>query len=162
MTVPWVQSVSDEQQFQKAARTWAKGIGPRDLVLLAGPMGVGKSIFARAVLTEKFAKLAAEGSPTFPIAHDYGPAIHADLYRVESEDEATERGLPETLGASKLVLVEWPERLPDFIYKLFKNLAATPDRKTWWVELSFGKTPLERQIHAREVVDRVPILVQKG
>ena len=82
-----------------------------DVVGLSGPLGVGKTALARAVL----AALGHEGevpSPSFAIVQPYEaiepPVWHVDLYRVEDPRELEELGLD--AAADSVLLVEWPER----------------------------------------------------
>lgn len=86
--------------------------------LLRGPMGAGKSTFARAFLEAFGVDRAAEGSPTFAIAHEYESLdgvriLHADGYRLRGDEELEQTGLLETLwDPSTLVLFEWMELFP--------------------------------------------------
>ena len=92
-------------------------LGPGDVVLLAGPIGAGKTHLARALIQ---ARLAAEGrhedvpSPTFTLVQTYATATteiwHADLYRLTHPDEVWELGL-EAAFDTAICLVEWPDRL---------------------------------------------------
>jgi tRNA threonylcarbamoyladenosine biosynthesis protein TsaE len=82
-----------------------------DVITLSGPLGVGKTALARAIL----AALGHEGevpSPTFAIVQPYEtlnpPVWHSDLYRIEDAAELEELGLD--LAAAGVLLVEWPER----------------------------------------------------
>ncbi|HUF88182.1 MAG TPA: tRNA (adenosine(37)-N6)-threonylcarbamoyltransferase complex ATPase subunit type 1 TsaE [Thermohalobaculum sp.] len=101
-------------------------LGPGDSVLLAGPLGAGKSALARAVIAARIGDPDAEvPSPSYTLVNVYatprGPVWHADLYRLAgAADELEELGLAEAMaGGAALVLVEWPERLG----------AALPDRR---------------------------------
>lgn len=85
-----------------------------DVVGLSGPLGIGKTVFARAFIKSR-AEVAEVPSPTFTLVEIYqsltGPALwHFDLYRLERPEEAYELGIEEafTTGIS---LIEWPERL---------------------------------------------------
>jgi tRNA threonylcarbamoyladenosine biosynthesis protein TsaE len=89
-----------------------------DVLLLEGPIGAGKSHFARALIQ---ARQAAAGmpleevpSPSFTLVQTYdaGEAEiwHADLFRLSLPGEADELGLTEAFEAA-ICLVEWPERL---------------------------------------------------
>lgn len=109
---------SDTATAALAARLAAR-VGPGDTILLTGPIGAGKTHFARALIQ---ARLAAAGigedvpSPTFTLVQTYSDGEteiwHADLYRLTSADEIVELGLEEAFGTA-VVLVEWPDRLGD-------------------------------------------------
>ncbi len=81
---------------------------PGDVVALAGPVGCGKTVFARAVVRALHG--ADEGtSPTFTLRHRYEgnpPIEHLDFYRIEGDD-ATELGLGEAFSADAIAIVEW-------------------------------------------------------
>jgi tRNA threonylcarbamoyladenosine biosynthesis protein TsaE len=87
---------------------------PGDALLLSGPLGAGKSAFARAFLRAAAGDPALEvPSPSFTLVQPYdlpaGPAWHFDLYRLSGPDELEELGWEE--AREGIVLVEWPERL---------------------------------------------------
>jgi len=95
---------------------------PGDALLLAGPLGAGKSTLARAFLG------AAAGdaglvvpSPSYTLVQTYatrlGPVHHFDLWRLDLEGPTgpatlAELGWHEALA--DIVLVEWAERLGSF------------------------------------------------
>lgn len=91
---------------------------PGDVIALEGPLGAGKTAFARGFIR---ACARAEGrapeevpSPTFTLVQDYEFARftvhHFDLYRIANAREARELGL-EDAREDGVVLIEWPERL---------------------------------------------------
>jgi tRNA threonylcarbamoyladenosine biosynthesis protein TsaE len=86
-----------------------------DIVALSGELGAGKTSLARAIL-EGLGHKGEVPSPTFTLIQTYpAPPLrlavaHADLYRLESPDEAHALGLDDLLEDHAL-LIEWPERL---------------------------------------------------
>lgn len=102
---------------ERLAQAMAGRLGPGDTLLLEGPVGAGKTHFARALIqTLQAAQGAVEDvpSPSFTLVQTYAAGgleiWHCDLYRLGSVDEVLELGLDEAFGAA-LVLVEWPDRL---------------------------------------------------
>lgn len=88
-----------------------------DCILLSGPVGAGKTHFARSIIQ---AMMARDGevedvpSPTFTLVQVYetsvGEVWHTDLYRLSHVDEITELGLEDAFDTA-IALVEWPDRL---------------------------------------------------
>lgn len=111
----------------------AARLRPGDVVALSGGLGAGKTTLARAIL----AALGHAGevpSPSFAIVQPYAPpevrfpVLHVDLYRIDDPREAEELGLDDARYDS-LLIVEWPERLPDHWWHdaLWLDLEVTPD-----------------------------------
>ena len=85
-----------------------------DVILLAGPLGAGKSTFARAFLRAASADPALEvPSPTFTLVQSYdtriGTVHHFDLWRLDGPGGIAELGWQEVRDG--ITLVEWPDRL---------------------------------------------------
>ena len=82
-----------------------------DVILLSGPLGVGKSSLTRSVLNA-LGHVGEVPSPTFAIVQPYEdlplPVWHVDLFRIESPEEIEELGLDCAFDA--VLVVEWPER----------------------------------------------------
>lgn len=98
------------------ARALSPFLKAGDLVALEGPLGAGKSAFARELVRTLLADPDAEvPSPTFTLVQPYdrkgAPDIyHADLYRLSDAEELYELGL-EDARPDAIMLIEWPDRL---------------------------------------------------
>lgn len=87
-----------------------------DVLLLEGPLGAGKSHFARHAIQARLGRAEDVPSPTFTLVQIYEtPDLeiwHCDLYRLSSPDGAIELGLEEAFDTAAC-LIEWPSRLGD-------------------------------------------------
>jgi tRNA threonylcarbamoyladenosine biosynthesis protein TsaE len=85
-----------------------------DALLLDGPLGAGKTSFARALIRRLTGPGTEVPSPTFNLVltYDLGATTlwHFDLYRVNDAREIDELGLHDAL-AEGISLIEWPDRL---------------------------------------------------
>lgn len=104
-----------EDETCRAATDLAKSLNPRDILLLEGTLGAGKTVFARALIRALCAAPALEVvSPTFTLLQTYeAPNLnihHYDLYRLEDPEEIFELGWEDSI-AGNLTIVEWSERL---------------------------------------------------
>lgn len=111
--------LADEAATLRLGEALATRIGPRDVIALQGPLGAGKTAFARGLLAalarrHGVAPPSEVPSPTFTLVQTYalGPVTvwHFDLYRIADADDAIELGLDEAL-AEGISLIEWPDRL---------------------------------------------------
>lgn len=98
----------------------ARRIGARlragHVVLLTGPVGAGKTHFARSLIHSLLLDPEDVPSPTFTLVQTYAAQTaeiwHADLYRLSGPDEVVELGLDEAFDTA-ICLIEWPDRLGD-------------------------------------------------
>jgi tRNA threonylcarbamoyladenosine biosynthesis protein TsaE len=112
------QTFTDPDATAQFARALAPMLVRGDVLLLDGPIGSGKTHFARALIQSR---LVADGappedvpSPTFTLVQTYDTGKvelwHADLYRLTHPDEVEELGLMQAFDEA-ICLVEWPDRL---------------------------------------------------
>jgi tRNA threonylcarbamoyladenosine biosynthesis protein TsaE len=95
-------------------------VRPRDIIVLAGDMGAGKTAFTvgftRALGVSEDDQVS---SPTFTLVHSYNsgriPVLHADLYRLNSMAEVADLGLREQVDLGAVALVEWGDVAADVI-----------------------------------------------
>ena len=87
-------------------------------ILFYGEMGTGKTTLIKSILKV----LGAEdigSSPTFSLVNVYetanGTVNHFDFYRIKDETEAWDLGFEEYLESDAWNLIEWPEKIQNFI-----------------------------------------------
>jgi len=146
-------AVADALETEKLGASLAGLLRPGDVVALSGPLGAGKTTFARGVL----AALGLGGeapSPSFSLVIAYDPPDvrlplwHVDLYRIEDVQEIEELGLDDARSDSAL-LIEWPERMGDRLWDDALRLTLEPEpsggrRLTWTSPKAWdGRWPLQ-------------------
>ena len=117
------------------------------MIGLSGPLGSGKTTFARAFICARLG-IAEVPSPTFALVEVYESTTdaaiwHFDLYRMEKPDDVYELGFEDAL-ADGILLIEWPERLGDFLPEKRLDLALEP-----------GPEPTSRQASLYGWADRL-------
>ncbi|MFC3119104.1 tRNA (adenosine(37)-N6)-threonylcarbamoyltransferase complex ATPase subunit type 1 TsaE [Jhaorihella thermophila] len=107
-------SARTPEDTARLAERLGRRLRPGDVLLLEGPIGAGKTHFARCLIQSLMDTPEDVPSPTFTLVQTYDTAAgeiwHADLYRLTSLDEIEELGLAEAFE-SAICLIEWPDRL---------------------------------------------------
>jgi tRNA threonylcarbamoyladenosine biosynthesis protein TsaE len=105
--------LADEAATNALAAQLAESLDSGLVVYLHGPLGAGKTSFARALLLSMGVGERVK-SPTYSLMEGYvargRPAWHLDLYRIADPGELEWLGLDALADAAALILVEWPER----------------------------------------------------
>lgn len=122
-----------------------KSFGKKQLVLLEGDLGAGKTTIVQTVAS--LLGHAAAESPTFSIINEYPtlPVItHVDLYRMESAEDIESTGFWDVFDQDAgFIFVEWASRVPDHQWP-----------KAWspikW-KLESGSTPDFRKITVQKL-----------
>lgn len=149
----------DEEQLVQLARILASTIGQGGVVFLDGDLGVGKTTFARALLSALGVSERIK-SPTYSLLESYeagGLRVHhLDLYRIADAEELEWLGLSDLLQGDMLMLVEWPQRAlaalpaPDLVLQLRHagevrelELKSTSERgESWLAALASKRSPV--------------------
>lgn len=100
-----------EAETEAVGRALAPALVAGQVVLLSGPLGAGKTAFARGLADGLGCDTRAVSSPTFTLIQEYPgrPSLqHVDLYRLAPE-EVDDLALEELLDGA-VMAVEWPER----------------------------------------------------
>ena len=124
--------IATDSEMRDLGRRLAALLRAGDLVILAGPLGAGKTTLVQGI----GAGLGVRGpvtSPTFVIARVHpvltgpGPAlVHADAYRLGSIDEVDDLDL-DTDAASAVTIVEWGSGLAEGLAEDRLEISIEPD-----------------------------------
>lgn len=123
-------SITNPKQTADLARQIGGDLNPGDCLLLNGPVGAGKTHFARHLIWSLQKTPEDVPSPTFTLVQTYEADVaevwHADLYRLTALDEIEELGLADALETA-ICLIEWPELLGPLTPPHALNLTFEPD-----------------------------------
>lgn len=106
-------TVEDTLEF---GRRLGETLGAGDLILLAGPLGAGKTVLARGIASA-LGVTGQVSSPTFVIARVHRPApggrgvplVHVDAYRLGDDLDQLDTLDLDTDLVDAVVVVEWGE-----------------------------------------------------
>jgi tRNA threonylcarbamoyladenosine biosynthesis protein TsaE len=107
---------------RELGETFGAGLNPGDLVTLSGPLGAGKTTFIQGV-ARALGVTSDATSPTFVLIIEHAgriPLLHLDAYRLENlcYDAIRDAGVLDLVDREDAVkLIEWPERITDFLPK---------------------------------------------
>lgn len=136
-------SVDETRDLAAALATLAR---PRDVLVLAGDLGAGKTAFAQG-FGRGLGVQERVTSPTFTLVHVYDsgrlPIHHLDVYRLDQLSEALDLGLAEMLEDGGVVLIEWGDAISPLLPHDYLE-----------VRLTFGDGDDERQLEIRPVGGR--------
>jgi tRNA threonylcarbamoyladenosine biosynthesis protein TsaE len=112
-----------ESRSEEDTLAFGRRLGPllptKAVVLLIGDLGTGKTTLVKGIVEGRGAAGADEvSSPTFTLIHEYGDPVsvyHADLYRLDTAQQARGLGLEDIYDMPALLLIEWGDRFPELI-----------------------------------------------
>ena len=130
-------SENDTKEF---AKKLASELKPKDVVVLTGELGSGKTKFVEGFLS--YYGLENEiSSPTFTIVNEYNASdvniYHFDVYRLEDSSEFYEIGGDEYFEKG-ICLIEWGEMISDALPKNY-------------IHITFNKDPEDENFRILEV-----------
>lgn len=102
--------VCNLEEMQILATKIASFLEKRNIILLNGELGAGKTTFSKFIINA-ISNSHNVISPTFNIVQQYespkGKIWHYDLYRLKLKEELEEIGLEEAM--EDIVIIEWPQ-----------------------------------------------------
>ena len=143
------------------AGTIGKIIREGPVICLDGELGVGKTLFVRA-LARTLGVESDVTSPTFNLMNIYEaacPIVHFDLYRNSSEEELEDIGFFEYAEATEgIVLIEWAEKFPNAMPAdhLSVRIEALNDEERQFTFVAKGKKSRALLEELKRIVDCEP------
>ncbi|MBI1823424.1 MAG: tRNA (adenosine(37)-N6)-threonylcarbamoyltransferase complex ATPase subunit type 1 TsaE [Nitrospirae bacterium] len=89
-----------------------------EVITLSGPLGAGKTTFAKGVGQALSISPLVMTSPTFILRAEHEgrfPLAHIDLYRVDRLEEMNRLGLFDQENPLTILLIEWPEKAQEIL-----------------------------------------------
>lgn len=113
-----------DRETKLAGEKFSGFLSKGDVVLLNGPLGAGKTVFAKGILRGFGFDENKVKSPSFILVREYKtkkcPVYHLDLYRIKSPGELVDFGYEDYFySPGGITLIEWPSRAADFIWEGF-------------------------------------------
>lgn len=128
--------LADLSATRQFATSLSRFVAPGRVFCLSGPLGVGKSEFARAMITASCGPQDDVPSPTFTLVQPYQATggfevWHMDLYRLETAEQALALGIEDAFFDC-CCLIEWPDRIDELLPsdKIMIDLAMGPDESS--------------------------------
>jgi len=113
-------TLSSLDQTKEIAHKLAAILKEHDVVTFKGNLGAGKTTFIKYIIQHIMNEDITVTSPTFNLVQIYEsskfPIWHFDMYRLKTSEEVFEIGYEEALTQA-LSLIEWPERIQEFLPK---------------------------------------------
>ena len=124
------------EETRSIGRALGAAARPGTLIALIGPLGAGKTVLAKGI-AQGLGVTSVVHSPTFVLMNEHRgrlPFYHLDAYRLNDPEEALVAGLLDDRQAGGVTVVEWADRLSDWLPDERLELELTPngleDRRT--------------------------------
>jgi tRNA threonylcarbamoyladenosine biosynthesis protein TsaE len=132
------------EQTLRFGRELVLMLADKDLVVLTGPLGAGKTCFIKGMALGLGIDNDEVKSPSFTLVNEYRtgriPLYHLDLYRMKDASELYEIGWDDYLMREGIIVVEWGEKaeylLPEKRIEIQIEIVSDNVRKIF---LNFGE-----------------------
>ena len=108
-----------EEGTRRIAAGVSRAANAGDFIALVGELGTGKTQFVKGFSEGLGVPPEVVDSPSFVLLNEYEgrlPVFHFDAYRLEGDpEELSEAGFFDERLAEGVVLVEWADRMSDYI-----------------------------------------------
>lgn len=130
MGVPGLSATHSAAETVALGRALAETLKAGDIVLLCGPMGAGKTYFAKGLVAGLGGGDEDDvASPAYDIVHQFPGRVityHYDLFRLRKLSDDDVEWLMESLLAPGMHVVEWGDRLEPFLKRPFIKVVISP------------------------------------
>ena len=125
--------VMSAQETREVAHQIAGRLNPGDVVGLIGDLGAGKTQFVKAFAEACGVPIDEVNSPTFTLIQEYEGRVlirHCDTYRLRTPEEFADLGLDELFATDGIALVEWADRVVEYLPRDRLDVRITIDSLT--------------------------------
>lgn len=116
---PEIYHVNNVDEMLAVSESLAQRLCSGSVVSLSGPLGAGKTTFAKGLCLALGVKAGTPiHSPTYTLINEYSapvPIIHFDWYRLVNPIQLIELGYDDYLDGSNIVMIEWGDMFPDHL-----------------------------------------------
>jgi tRNA threonylcarbamoyladenosine biosynthesis protein TsaE len=106
-------------ETKKLAAALARKLKPGRIIALSGPLGAGKTVFAKGLAQGLGIDERKVKSPSFMLLleHRHGrlPFFHFDFYRIKRAAEIETLPFADCCRENGVIVIEWPERVPEYL-----------------------------------------------
>ena len=135
--------IETPEKSRQLANQLGSLLAPGHCLALCGPLGAGKTLFAKAAAEGLGLPFELLSSPSFAIVQSYesprGLLSHADFYRMDSLEQLYMAGVFDFDWAGSISFVEWAD----------KFFSALPEAFLWLSFVFIEGEPQKRKLFAR-------------
>jgi tRNA threonylcarbamoyladenosine biosynthesis protein TsaE len=108
----------------QAMHDWGKACAETySKVLLSGPLGAGKTTFAKGYAEGLGIDPDQVHSPTFTYINIYDDKLlHIDMYRLEQSEDLTMKGILDVIDEYDHIIIERPKRTEQYVDSVWQTM----------------------------------------